>query len=201
LRKTRYLLFADILGTQALYRSRQSDLIERKRTVLGHAVRTSVFPHFSHHPAPNLHISVFSDTVLVASEELDTLLVAAAALFYQFSLDTFFARSIDEMFLLRGGISYGEVLESESLGSSPNVDIAQIFDTSLSFVYQLEGVRKGSRIFLSHETYDAALNIPATFCQNWHAITGIGASSGRLPVWTRSKRIPSCRSSCNTSDR
>jgi hypothetical protein len=174
-RKTRYLLFADILGTEALYRSKQNDLIERKRTVLGHAVRTAIFPYFGAQSRSNLHINVFSDTVLVASDELAVLLASAAALFYQFSLDTFFATNIDELFLFRGGISYGEVLESESLGSSPHVDVAQIFDTSLSFAYQLERVRKGSRIFLSEETYATALHIPEVFCQKWQAITGIGA--------------------------
>jgi len=45
-RQKRYLLFADILGTRALYKVRDSDLLEKKRTALGHSLRTAVYPHF-----------------------------------------------------------------------------------------------------------------------------------------------------------
>lgn len=176
-KQMRYLLFADILGTDALYTSKprpKSELIEQKRTSLGHAVRTAVFPYFDSQFHARIHISVFSDTVLVASENLQVLLSSASRLFHVFSCRSFSAKLDDELCLLRGGIAYGQVLTSRSITSEKNVDVAQIFDTSLSLAYRLEGIRKGSRIFLCHKTFQAAKRRSDVPCHKWQAITGIG---------------------------
>src|SRR5262245_44663541 len=110
-RSTRFLLFADILGTSGLYLADppRSDLIEKKRIALGHVVRTTVFPYFSPEFKSHITINVFSDTVLVACDNLGTLMCAASQLFYQFSLRTVGATECEELFLLRGGIARGQV--------------------------------------------------------------------------------------------
>jgi hypothetical protein len=150
----------------------KSALLERKREVLGHCIRIAVYPHFN--PPSAWKINVFSDTVLIAAQNLALLMKAAASLFYCFSTETLHARGLDELFLLRGGLSFGEVLASESITSEMNIEVASIFDTSLALAYRLEQIRKGSRIFMSNEAYSAAVKSGITTCQSWQSVTGIG---------------------------
>lgn len=175
-RKTRYLLFADILGTRELYSSHgKAELIEFKRSALGHAVRTAVFPYFDPKYKADIQINVFSDTVLVGCNSVRVLMRAAAHLFHIFSKYSFSAQSVNGLYLLRGGISYGQVLSSNAIITAKNVVVADIFDTSLELSYRLEGLRKGSRVFLCNKTYKAASRYPELPCMKWKAITGIGA--------------------------
>ena len=175
-RKTRYLLFADILGTRELYSSHEkAELIEFKRSALGHAVRTAVFPYFDAKYKADIQINIFSDTVLVGCDNVLVLMRAAAHLFHIFSKYSFSADCVDRLYLLRGGISYGKVLSSNSIVTAKNVVVADIFDTSLELSYRLEGLRKGSRIFLCSRTYRTAARYPGLRFMKWKAITGIGA--------------------------
>jgi len=96
-------------------------------------------------------------------------------MFYVFSLRTSEATTPNELCLLRGGIAYGEVLTSRSLSSSNHVDVAEIFDTSLALAFDLETLRKGSRIFLCEDTYAEATRTSIGCCHKWKAVTGIGS--------------------------
>jgi hypothetical protein len=174
-RQKRYLLFADILGTRGLYKARNSLLLEKRRTSLGHALRTAVYPYIDNANVNRMRINLFSDTALVASPNLGVLMEAAAKLFYVFSLRTSQATIPDEFFLLRGGIAYGEVLTSHSLASGNHVDVADIFDTSLAMAFELETLRKGSRIFLCEDTHAEATKTMINCCHKWHSVTGIGS--------------------------
>jgi hypothetical protein len=174
--KMRYLLFADVLGTGSLYAAgeNKAHIIERKRTVLEHCARISIFPYLSYKYGSSNHLSLFSDTVLFACEEISALFEAAANLYYTFSQHSFPANSMDDLYLLRGGIAYGRALTSDALSSSQKVSVAKIFDTSLALSYRLEGIRRGSRIFLCEETYKSALASGSRACFKWTAISGIG---------------------------
>jgi hypothetical protein len=176
-RNSRYLLFADILGTGQLYSSRppKSDLIEFKRSALGHAVRTAASRYFNKAFHADIQINVFSDTVLIACDNVSVLMQTAASLFHIFCRYSLPARSIDELYLLRGGIAHGEILSSNSITTSKNVVVADIFDTSLGLSYSLQDLRKGSRIFLCDKTYREAVRRSSGICVRWEAITGIGA--------------------------
>ena len=176
-RTSRYLLFADILGTGQLYSSRppKSDLIEFKRSALGHAVRTAASRFFNKTFHADIQINVFSDTVLIACDNLSVLMQTAASLFHIFYRYSLPARSIDELYLLRGGIAHGEILSSNSITTSKNVVVADIFDTSLDLSYRLQDLRRGSRIFLCDKTYRDAVRRSSSICVRWEAITGIGA--------------------------
>jgi hypothetical protein len=173
-RQSEYLLFADVLGTGALYKANKSDLLERRKTALGHCIRTAVYPFFDPASGCKIRINQFSDTALVVSTSIRALMEATAQLFYVFSLRTRDATAIDELFLLRGGIARGEILTSSSLSSGEHVEVAQIFDTSLSLAHELQGIRRGSRVFLGPETYDMAIADSIHVCHKWQAIPGIG---------------------------
>jgi hypothetical protein len=99
----------------------------------------------------------------------------AAKLFYVFSLRTSEATTTSELYLLRGGIAHGEALISRSLSSGNHVDVAEIFDTSLSLAFDLETLRKGSRVFLCEDTYAEATRASTSCCHRWEAVTGIGS--------------------------
>jgi|GEM_PF-4320302 len=172
-RPKRFLLFADILGTRSLYFSQppRADLIEKKRVSLSHSIRVAFFPLIAENP--DIHISIFSDTVLVACSEIATLLTGASKLFYLYSSKSLQAQYTDELFLLRGGIAYGEVLNDQAITPSACVDVSRIFDTGLALAYHLEGIRKGSRIFLCRPTFETMPQENAP-CEEWKAVTGIG---------------------------
>jgi hypothetical protein len=96
-------------------------------------------------------------------------------MFYVFSMRTSEALTTNDLYLLRGGIAHGEALISRSLSSGNHVDVAEIFDTSLALAFELETLRKGSRIFLCADTYGEAISASAGFCHRWEAVTGIGS--------------------------
>lgn len=184
---TRYLLFADILGTRSLYLAKppKSELIQRKRNSLGHSVRTAVFPYFDQNNRDAFAISIFSDTVLIVSNNVARLSEAAARLFFTFAQYGLHARSTDELYLLRGGLSYGERLVASTISTTKHVSIAEIFDTGLALAYELEGIRKGSRLFVSKEVAGALQQLSPNYCQIWTSVTGIGppASPAHEFLW------------------
>lgn len=173
-RLRRYLLFADILGTSSLYTSRPPDFarLEHRRTTLEHCARISTFPHLPSDQGN--HLSVFSDTVLFACTAIDRVLAAATQMFTIFAERSLHADSEQDIHLLRGGIAFGEALSSNALTPSNHVSIAKIFDTSLALAYELDGVRRGARIFVCKDTFDAILVSSRPWCHTWSAVAGIG---------------------------
>lgn len=172
----RFLLFADILGTRSLYLAKppKAELLQRKRNSLGHSVRTAVFPYFANGNRDRFEISIFSDTVLVASCNVSLLAEAASRLYFTFAQYGLHAASTDQVYLLRGGMSFGQRLTAPAISYAPGVSIAEIFDTGLALAYELEGIRKGGRLFLSEEVAAALKEAGSPYCQTWSSITGIG---------------------------
>jgi hypothetical protein len=172
----RFLLFADILGTKSLYTAKppKAELLQRRRNSLGHSVRTAVFPYFNDANRNQFEISIFSDTVLIASVNATALAEAASHLYFTFAQYGLHAESTDQIRLLRGGMSFGQKLVATAITGAKGVSVAEIFDTGLALAYELEGIRKGSRIFISEEVATTLRETGSPYCQTWKSITGIG---------------------------
>lgn len=165
----RFLVYADFLGTTTRYRTPQ--LILRGRQLLEQALVQRVVPRLESH---DMHLYVFSDTALIACPKFAPLLEPVASLFASF-LELLGNRDDALLSLwLRAGISWGEVIYQDCLHNGSRVRTIPILDTSLPKAYSLEGLRKGSRIFI-----DPAIS-PATFSGygemfvKWQQITGHG---------------------------
>jgi hypothetical protein len=77
--------------------------------------------------------------------------------------------------LLRGGLAKGVELRTTYLRPGPRVHVVPFFDSSLAFSYELGGVRKGSRLFLSDTVGDEDLGNLKEFVFKWQYLSGVGS--------------------------
>ena len=171
-RRTRYLAFIDYLGSQSLYRdaSANAELLEDRRYEIEHAIHIVLQPHLV---ASRVEVGLFSDTTLLAGVSLGDVL-DCASLLLDFSLRKTLSRNNpDDIRLLRGAIAKGIELRSAYLRPSSNVSVIPFFDSGLAIAYQLEGVRRGSRIYCVGET-TAPEDTLNRFFFTWDYVSGFG---------------------------
>ncbi len=172
-RAKRYLAFVDYLGTRQLYRdpNANADLIEDRRYELEHGI------HFWLQRAvaeKKLEVGVFSDTVLIAGSDIQQVLTSSAVLL-NFVLQKTINRSDSaDIRLLRGGISKGIELRSAYLRPAPGIHVIPFFDSSLAFAFELEEVRRGSRLYIDRDITDADLGKLRNYTFAWTQMTGFG---------------------------
>lgn len=172
-RRDRYLAFVDYLGTETLYCDavrHAEELIER-RNELEHGVHILLQPFIA---AKKIEIGIFSDTVLIAGHSLHVV-VRCASLLMRFV----FKKSIDrgnwaDTRLLRGGFAKGVELRTSYLRPGPRVHVIPFFDGGLAFAYQLEGIRRGSRLFFPKAIATGELGDAAPFIFPWNSLAGMG---------------------------
>jgi hypothetical protein len=169
----RFLAFVDVLGTRALYAdaSRNATLIEDRRHELEHAIHIRLQRHLAE---GKIEIGIFSDTVLVAGKELSEVAFCAATLLDFVFRKTLDRASLDDIRMLRGGISRGIELRSSYLPTSHAVSTIPFYDGSLAFAYELENVRRGSRLFISGDLTSDDFGSLAGFNWYWKHMPGYG---------------------------
>ena len=175
-KQDRYLAFIDYLGTETLYRDvplHADELIER-RNELEHGVQILLQSFIA---AKKIEIGIFSDTVLIAGHSLPEV-IRGASLLMRFVLKKSLDRgSWGDTRLLRGGFAKGAELRTSYLHSGPRVHVIPFFDGGLALAYQLEGVRKGSRLFFSKTLSGEELEDAAPFVFPWNSLSGMGDST------------------------
>jgi hypothetical protein len=172
-RSRRFLAFVDFLGTRELYADPTANaaLIEDRRFELEHAIHIRLQDVLAAH---KIEIGLFSDTVLIAGDSAATIIQAATQL-----LDFSFAKNIqrnlpEDIRQLRGGISAGIELRAGYLPTSNLVHTIPFFDGSLAFAYELEGLRRGSRLFLDLDVvHDLDADMQG-FIFHWQRAPGFG---------------------------
>jgi hypothetical protein len=172
-RAERYMAFVDYLGTEDLYNdiTRNADLLVERRNELEHAIQILFQPYIAAH---QIEIGVFSDTVLIAGKSLAQV-IECSSLLMRFVLRKSLVRAERTDFrLLRGGFAKGVELRTSYLKSSQQVHVIPFFDGSLSFVYHLEGVRKGSRLFFSDAVTNEEFGELKNFVFQWTSLSGFG---------------------------
>ena len=178
-RPDRFLAFVDYLGTRDLYRDPRENAgrIEDRRYELEHGVQIRLQRLLAEQ---KIELGVFSDTVLIAGRDIQDVLVGAASL-----LDFVFRKNLQrsdpgDFRLLRGGVAKGVELRSSYLRPSRSVSIIPFFDGSLAFAYETEGLRRGSRVFLSDELRASDLGDLSRFLFAWEHMPGFGRPAGRV---------------------
>jgi hypothetical protein len=172
-RARRFLAFIDFLGTRELYTDpeKNAPLLEDRRYELEHAVHILLQDVLA---TKQIEIGLFSDTVLVAGG-VASIVVSCASRLFAFSFEKTIARdSPTDIRLLRGGVSEGIELRSSYLRSSGSVHVIPFFDGSLAFAYELEGIRRGSRLFLDNKTFTALDSRMQRFVFQWNQAPGFG---------------------------
>lgn len=149
-RSTRFLAFIDYLGTRELYKSPAANAarIEERRYELEHAIQIKLQRLIAQ---KKIEIGIFSDTVLIAGANLADVLSGTVSLLGLVLRKTLERDDPNDIRLLRGGISEGIELRSGYLPSTPGVHVIPFYDGSLAFAYELEGIRRGSRLFISRD--------------------------------------------------
>ena len=172
-RRYRYLAFVDYLGTSELYQHAidYADLIVGRRNELEHAVQILLQPFIAKN---QIEVGLFSDTVLVAGSSLADVLHCSSVLMKFVLNKTINRASRTDYRLLRGGLAKGIELRTSYLRPDPKVHVIPFFDSSLAFSYELEGIRRGSRLFLSATVNSDELGALSRFVFPWKYISGVG---------------------------
>jgi len=176
----RFIVYADFLGTKHRYST--PTLVVRGRELLEQALDRCVVPHLN---TDDMHLYVYSDTVVVTCPRLCPLLKPVADLFGHF-VELHDVSGNDDMTLwLRAAISHGTGLRVEHLQTSERIRTIPLIDTSLPTAYQLESIRKGSRVFVDPNIPDAAFAGCEKLFVKWQSITGHGnyAANVREYLW------------------
>ena len=139
---SRYVFFADFLGTKNRYSS--PPLVLRSRELLEQTVNLYFLPVLD---KLDMCLYVFSDTLVVTCPKLVDLVEPISKLFNRF-LDFQESNANRTDLWLRAAISYGKVIESSHLHNNNRVRTIPFLDTSLPTAYALESIRPGSRIFV-----------------------------------------------------
>lgn len=171
-RPSRFLAFVDYLGTRELY-SRpvvNAALIEERRYELEHAVQIKLQSLLAQ---KKIEIGIFSDTVLIAGADFGDVLAGAISLLGLVLQKTIDRADPNDIRLLRGGISGGVELRSGYLPSTPGVHVIPFYDGSLAFAYELESVRRGSRLFMSRELAEHSGSYQK-YRFDWQSMPGFG---------------------------
>src|SRR5579859_5827918 len=172
-RTERYLAFVDYLGTEALYRNpiHNADSLVDRRNELEHAIQILLQPFIA---ASQIEVGLFSDTVLIADRSLPRV-IHCSSLLMRFVLKKTVDRSnLTDCRLLRGGLAKGVELRTSYLRPGPRVHVIPFFDGSLAFSYKLEGVRRGSRLFLTETVSASELGDLTKFVFRWQYLSGVG---------------------------
>lgn len=163
----RFIVYADFLGTKHRYST--PALVVRGRELLEQALESCVVPHLS---ADDMYLYVYSDTAIVTCPRLEPLLGPIADLFGYFV--ELHDMSDDMTLWLRAAISHGTCLKVDHLQTSDRIRTIPLLDTSLPTAYQLESIRRGSRVFVDPDIPDAAFEECAKLFFKWQQITGRG---------------------------
>ena len=175
-----FIVYADYLGTKHRYAT--PDLVVRGRELLEQALERIVVPKLK---TDDMYLYVFSDTAIMTCPRLEPLLEPLANLFSYF-VDLRGDGQSDEMTLwLRAAISHGTNLKVEHLQTSDRIRTIPLIDTSLPTAYELESIRKGSRVFVDPSILDESFLSVENFFLKWKQITGRGhyVSSIREFLW------------------
>lgn len=178
-RQERYLAFVDYLGTRALYgdATANADRIEEQRSELEHGVQIRLQQCLAD---KKIEIGVFSDTIIVAGIEPADVFGCAASLLDFVLRKSLIRGDAERLRLLRGGVSRGVALRSSYLRTGGQVHAIPFFDGSLAYAYELEGVRRGSRLFVSAEAAPQTDPELAPHLFRWRNMTGFGRPTGEI---------------------
>src|SRR5581483_8261890 len=165
----RFVVYADFLGTTQRYKD--PSLIRRGRELLEQALAQCVVPHLS---ANDMNLYVFSDTAIITSPQLDPLLAPISRLFSHFIELLGEGEDMSLELWMRAAISVGSVIHVDHLKNSERIRTIPFLDTSLPTVYKLEGLRKGSRVFIDPAIRDHAFEERKNTFFRWQQITGHG---------------------------
>jgi hypothetical protein len=167
----RYLIFADLLGTSKAYVSPKD--VVRRRQILEQAIDAFFIPILEE---DDIYIYVFSDTLVATCPNLNKLLKPSAKLFEHFLKLTMEKENPVQLMLMRGAISNGSPEASIVLKPSARVITIPILDESFPKAYKLEGLRKGSRIFLDPGLPEVKIGseLKKLSSIKWISITGHG---------------------------
>lgn len=168
-KKKRFVVYADFLGTKQRYS--QPGLVVRGRELLEQALARWVIPELN---TEDMNLYVYSDTAIVTCPRLKPLLKPISNLCGHF-LELQETRFDDKTSLwLRGAISHGTELYVDHLTNYERVRTIPFLDTSLPSAYELESVRKGSRMFGDPAIPDEAFGDCQDLFFKWQQITGHG---------------------------
>lgn len=166
----RFLLFADFLGTTDTY-SRSIELVVKRRELLEQTLAAYALPALA---LCDINLYVFSDTAIMTCPRLQPLLDIAARMFRHFSEITVDQKRLDhDTALLRAAICYGTTAQSNTLSNSSRVTVIPMLDDSLPRAYKLEGIRRGSRVFVDLRAAEE-LAADCRDLHHWRFITGRG---------------------------
>jgi hypothetical protein len=165
----RFAIFADFLGTKKRYS--QPELVVRGRELLEQALNQCVVPELGEE---NMHLYVFSDTAILTCPRLIPLLKPVARLFGRFIELQEESKDASLVLWLRAGISYGKALYVDHLQNDGRIRTIPFLDTSLPKAYELESIRKGSRIFVDPVIGDDRFRDHKKWFSRWKQITGHG---------------------------
>jgi hypothetical protein len=167
--KHRFVVYADFLGTTQRYSAPK--LIVRGRELLEQALVQCVVPELNTH---DMNLYVFSDTAILTCPRLDPLLMPISRLFAHFIELSDDTRDTSLTLWLRAAISSGKVLQVDHLENSNRIRTIPFLDTSLPTAYNLESIRKGSRIFIDASIRDDQFREHRALILRWQQITGRG---------------------------
>lgn len=172
-RRQRYLAFIDYLGTEELYNDpeRNADLIEDRRSELEHAIQVNLQRSIA---VGDIEVGVLSDTALIAGTGLKEVLASSAKLFDFVLRKSLVRGKREDLRLLRGGVAKGVELRSTYLPPTKGVSTIPFFDGSLAVAYQVEGIRKGSRLFLNKTLAMDDMREVEEYVFEWTSLTGCG---------------------------
>jgi len=170
MRKTnRFVVFADFLGTKQRYATPR--LVVRSRELLEQALTQCVLPKLKDQ---DMNLYVYSDTAIVTCPSLAPLLQPVSDLFHDFIQKGGVGRDTELTLWLRAAISYGSAFEVDHLSNSDRVRTIPFLDTSLPTAYNLETIRKGSRVFVDPAIRERELGKHRGLFLRWKEITGHG---------------------------
>lgn len=165
----RFIVYADFLGTTRRYSTPKR--VVRGRELLEQALAQIVLPRLT---SEDMNLYVFSDTAIITCPKLTPLLEPIAKLFKHFLEMPNEHEDPSLTLWLRAAVSTGKAMHVDHLQNNRRVRTIPFLDTSLPTAYDLEGIRKGSRVFVDPHIQDAEFDEHATMFQRWKQITGHG---------------------------
>jgi hypothetical protein len=166
-----YLLWLDILGTRDLYTTGTPEAVIQKRKRLEELAKKHFEPILD---PEDFHLYVFSDTVMVTAHKLPPLLKGARGIMHDAIKGSLEASSPQAAFLLRGAIAKGWAYKGQILSNSCRVQVIPFIGSSLPVAYELEGLRKGSRLYIEEKVSPAEAEEDKKYILDWKAIPGEG---------------------------
>jgi hypothetical protein len=173
--KYRFVVYADFLGTTRRYSTPK--LVVRGRELLEQALAQCVVPKLN---VDDMNLYVFSDTAIVTCPRLMPLLNPISKLFGHFIELLGDSSDASLSLWLRAAISSGKAMHVDHLQNSSRIRTIPFLDTSLPTAYNLESIRKGSRIFVDPAIPGDEFRERANLFFKWNQITGHGAYAANI---------------------